>query len=592
MSWFASFGVAALTAMVGLVVGGVIANLCVSWYSISSFEGGSGYFVVAMALIGGLAGFVIGMIASRYIAASATPGFWRALGTAVGAVLTLGIVIALPARLLADVPPEIDGETLLVAFELKWPASQTTDPRTTPGLPVSYLRSSAGHVVRKSERGAFFLEDARQEDGRWVAGGGTYIFTNRGQRVLDVSIGDSTLAGFILPMKSPTSSHREWSEWFPRPRDGAPALPDGFRLRYKVIKASEPLRVQRVGPFEVRTSTTYFYQANDNPGVAGYSSFAISYRGKPVEGLQGAQYVGVIPGERTGLVVHGGEGTQSGNCELLVDDGGTLNRTPAGDCVAPVTANVLTSDAAAYAESQASIAVRGWVDFQTFRKPGMYRIDHSVIDTRTLRVIPFELPTEPWFPQRSFGLLDVSPDERSVAWFAYRNGDQDGWIGVTDYHANHSYAYEIDRARMRYNEPKDLDPEWIRHHFQWVKGAGGVDSMVPRTDFIPKPYTASVDLSPEGEPTAIYLRPAGEPLRAAMTALLSTELGGTRAPDKLDGYQHIVMFDGVEVDLSVVESAGFVSISTYDKDKSVIRRIADGVNRALATGRYDSLFRQ
>lgn len=593
MNWLASFGVAALTAVVGLVASGVIANFCVSWYRISSFEGGSGYFVVGLALVGGFAGFVIGMVAARYIAASATPGFWRALGTSIGVVLALGILIALPARFLADVPPEIDGETLLVAFELKWPESQSTDPRTMPGLPESYLRSSSGHVVRVSERGPFFLEDAHQVDGRWVAGGGARIFTNRGERILDVRIGDSTLAGFIMPMKgSPGPKHREWSEWFPPARDGAPALPDGFRYRFKVIKASEPLRVQQVGPFEVKTRAGYFYEAMENPRVAAFSTFALSYRGTPVEALQSAQYVGAIPGERAALIVHDGESTQLGNCEVLVDEGGTLKRTPAGKCMAPVTPRVLTSDPAVYAASQGANATRGWLDNVSFVNPAMYRLDEAVIDTRNLTVTPFSLPSEPWFPQASYGLLDVSPDERSVAWFAYRNGDQDGYIGITDFHANHSYAYEIDRARMRYNEPKDLNPEWVRYHFRWVKGAEGVDSLVPRTDFIPKPYVASFDLSPEGEPTAIYLRPAGEPLRAAMTDLLSTELGGRRAPDKLDGHQNIVVFDGKEVNLSVVESAGFVAISTYDDDKSMMKRIADGVNRALATGKYDSLFRQ
>ncbi|MBC7896975.1 MAG: hypothetical protein H7066_16270 [Cytophagaceae bacterium] len=593
MNWFASFGVAALTAVVGLVVSGVIANFCVSWYRISSFEGGSGYFVVGLALVGGFAGFVIGMIAARYIAASATPGFWRALGTSIGVVLALGILIALPARILADVPPQIDGETLLVAFELKWPESQSTDPRTMSGLRESYLRSSSGRVVRKSERGAFFLEDAQQVDGRWVAAGGARIFTNRGERVLDVRVGDSTLAGFILPMKgSPGPSHREWSEWFPRPRDGAPALPDGFRLRFKVIKASEPLRVQQVGPFEVKTAAGYFYEAMGNTRVAAYSTFMVSYRGAPVEGLQESQWVGAIPGERAALVVHDGESTQTGNCELLVDDGGTLKRTPTGRCMVPVTPKVLTSDPAAYAASQGANATRGWLDLVSFQAPAMYRIDDAVIDTRTLTVTPFELPTEPWFPQSSFGLLDVSPDERSVAWFAYRNGDQDGYIGVTDFHANHSYAHEIDRSRMRYNEPKDIDPAWVRYHFKWVKGAEGVDSLVPRTDFIPKPYVAQLEVTREGSYTGLYLRPAGEPLRAAITDLLTTELGGTRAPDQTDGYQQVVLFDGKEVQLAVVESGGFVSVSMYRADSALMQRIADGVNRALATGRYDSLFRQ
>ena len=67
MSWLASFGVAIATGLLGMVVSGVVANLAVEWYRVSSFEGGSGYFVVGLALVWLIAGAVIGLGVARLL---------------------------------------------------------------------------------------------------------------------------------------------------------------------------------------------------------------------------------------------------------------------------------------------------------------------------------------------------------------------------------------------------------------------------------------------------------------------------------------------------------------------------------------------
>ena len=130
MSWLASFLVALLAAAIGLVLGGVIAAGAVSWYRISSFEGASGYFVVGMALLGFVAAFVIGLVASRIVAASAHPGAWRAIGWSQLTVIGIAAIVAGIARFSADVPPKLNGEELLLAVEIRWPATQTASPAT------------------------------------------------------------------------------------------------------------------------------------------------------------------------------------------------------------------------------------------------------------------------------------------------------------------------------------------------------------------------------------------------------------------------------------------------------------------------------
>ena len=123
MSWPSSFFVAVLTGVVGLLVSGVIASLAASWYRVPSFEAQSAAFMVSLAILGLIGGFVIGLVTSRVVAGGADPGFLKALGTSQGVLLGIIAVVGVTARLLSDVPPTIDGEALMLTVEVRWPAA-------------------------------------------------------------------------------------------------------------------------------------------------------------------------------------------------------------------------------------------------------------------------------------------------------------------------------------------------------------------------------------------------------------------------------------------------------------------------------------
>ena len=55
MHWITCFFLSLPIAALGLLGGGFIGNACVRWYRVSSFEGGSGYFVIGLALLGAVA---------------------------------------------------------------------------------------------------------------------------------------------------------------------------------------------------------------------------------------------------------------------------------------------------------------------------------------------------------------------------------------------------------------------------------------------------------------------------------------------------------------------------------------------------------
>ncbi len=117
MGWTASMVVGLITALLACVLAGWIASLYADWYQMSSFEGASGYFIVGMALLGFLAGLALGIVVSRFVTSAAGKGCFRALGTSDAIVAGLSLVISGTARLLADIPPKLDGDTLHLAVE-------------------------------------------------------------------------------------------------------------------------------------------------------------------------------------------------------------------------------------------------------------------------------------------------------------------------------------------------------------------------------------------------------------------------------------------------------------------------------------------
>src|SRR5262245_32512129 len=121
MNWLSSIFVSILSGITGLFLAGVVASACVAWYHITSREGASGYVVLFTALGGGLAVLFIVLVTARMMATSYGPGFVKELGGALGVILAIACVSALLCRLLADVPPKIDGKQLNLEVEFRFP---------------------------------------------------------------------------------------------------------------------------------------------------------------------------------------------------------------------------------------------------------------------------------------------------------------------------------------------------------------------------------------------------------------------------------------------------------------------------------------
>lgn len=240
MGWLLSIVVAILAGAAGLVGAGAVATACVRWYRISSFEGGSGYFVIGIGLAGAVAGAILGLVIARVVAAGEAPSFFRAFSWSLGAVAGITGIAAMVSFVLADIPPALDGRPLRLDVELRLPVGEAL-----PAGAVSLeLASVSGGTRRSAESGTVAIAAARQENGRWIVPGSVPLVTQRGDRALGIEFGGQRREGFLIPVPArPGSEYLQWSEWGPRPPAGSPPWPDtrmSYRFRVQPIESPPP----------------------------------------------------------------------------------------------------------------------------------------------------------------------------------------------------------------------------------------------------------------------------------------------------------------------------------------------------------------
>lgn len=120
MSWLASIGVSMLSAIIAGAIGLGIGLACVRWYSISSFEGKSGFFVVAVIPVAILIGLITSLVTARMESPESTPLFGEVLLRSGASLAGLAVLIALFAWLLSP-KTEHDDEVAIAPQEVPAP---------------------------------------------------------------------------------------------------------------------------------------------------------------------------------------------------------------------------------------------------------------------------------------------------------------------------------------------------------------------------------------------------------------------------------------------------------------------------------------
>lgn len=241
MNWMQSIAIGVLTGVVGCVGAGFVGSLCARWYRISSFEGASGYYVVMIALLGAIVGLVGGIICSRFVPVTGGATFMKGLGVATGGMTGLLVVVLIVCRLAADLAPEMDGQSLELAVEIRCPEGFTFPVALNEYGAFANVGLSTG---RRQPTGKIRLEEAKQIDGRWLVPATVPLETSVSRKYFRAYFNKENDAFFGLALRGhPNESDLEWSNWIEggwNANEPEPAPEKKFKLRYRVHKIVPP----------------------------------------------------------------------------------------------------------------------------------------------------------------------------------------------------------------------------------------------------------------------------------------------------------------------------------------------------------------
>jgi hypothetical protein len=293
MTWIATFATGLLSAVCGAFVVACLGGLCANWYRISSFEGGSGYFVVGLGLLGAISGFIVGVICSRLVVEGAEAHFLKGLGIALGTVCAVTLVAGVLAYLAADHPPKIDGRSLELEVELRTPREYPRLSKQEEFTPsVGILR----HGNNKSGgSGRFDLDKSRQEDGSWIVPATCSLITSYPQKMIWVSLEKQTSLYFDIRLAGhPTKADMNWTEWY----DVSSIYKDsvwskeagktGFKVRYRVRLEELPppgRSAEEIATEKATRDQAEFEQLNADAPIRSWLRYT---RGTPPERLKTA----------------------------------------------------------------------------------------------------------------------------------------------------------------------------------------------------------------------------------------------------------------------------------------------------------------
>ena len=412
MGWLATLFVAVVTAAFSALLSGMTASRVVDWYRIAATQG-SAYFVIYTTLGGALLGLLLGAAVARLLFRSTGAPLGWAVATALTITLVLAVIVASTSRWLADVPPTLNGEKLMLLVEMRWPQGAESPPTTDGALGALELGALAAGRLRTSKQGPLWTQDAHLQDGHWTVPGAVEVFTNRGTRVLSITTTTGRTSTVTLPMQgSPQPSHLDWSAWLPWPMPDGVVQAEGFSYRFKVVVRSAPSRTETLGAFQVETIASAFYVGDTHKGQPVFGAtaqFALHYKGRPLTlalGLDAnempttidrVEAVATLPGLPTALLVRVEPATQPPSCWMLVDQLAGLRQTRVSGCELQLSAEPLTNDPAWLAAARERKVVLGRIDRQTFMHPGAYLFEEAVFDSalRTLRSIDSMPPCSP-----------------------------------------------------------------------------------------------------------------------------------------------------------------------------------------------------
>jgi hypothetical protein len=588
MIWLSLLVIPVLSAALAAFLAGEVASLAVRWYRITSREGASGYFVVSIGLLGLVAGLLIGVVVCAVVRPESFERLGLAAALSIGVIVLVALIAAISSRLLADVPPTIDGESLLLRVEVRQPIAGITARPAGPGLIM--LGSLKGRTVRKSVRGPLWAEEASDAAGFRISSGVVEVFTSRGKRLLMIDPGSGETMGYFLPLPAlPGRKSFNWSEWLPKtPTRAGPGSQLGYRFR--IQKHYDPIRRETVGSFEILTIAESFADTaiNGRPAVQTNERFQIFHNGSIVAGKRGdsrlpdLNLAATFQGQ-TAILVNHIDPSCSCSLRLITESNGApVVQAVAGSSYDPILVDLDPGAA------PLPVPRRNRIHFS---HSGLLRVgQNGVLDTRTLALHRFTLPAG-MIEQAPLRSLALSPDQRTFVGLVTVCGSNSPALAATDYVGGQTDILPIDRMRMRYLAQSQIDPAWVDHHFCWVRNSTGIDSLIQRESFEALQFRGIVEQGTDGN-WRYVLHGAREGIRPIILDVLVGQLGGRPAPPVANSSEQSIQLEGSEASLFWGREYGGLLMLRMPKeaDLEFTRKIARAIDAELATGRHDSMF--
>jgi MFS family permease len=229
--------IAFLTAVAGGILSVVASLYLTELYHVSNFEGGRGMLIFfALAPLGLIVGFIIGLVVALRSRGIGFGGFAKAQGIALAIALGLAAIVSGIFYLAADHPPKLDGKRLALEFELKVPPALKLPAQPS----VQTLHASLYANDRDNRYALLGYDQIASHDGYVFVPGKASLLSQTFNRDLLVSIESEGGASQFIKLKlaaKPRKEDEAWSDWIVATEraDLSPVPePERIAVRYRV----------------------------------------------------------------------------------------------------------------------------------------------------------------------------------------------------------------------------------------------------------------------------------------------------------------------------------------------------------------------
>lgn len=361
-----------------------------------------------------------------------------------------------------------------------------------------------------------------------------------------------------------------------------------------------PDTVEVFGPFEVVTHyRRYLTGWNEGPvHRTVHETWSMRYRSRPfaVEGKAGARdgearlyenpaAVITFPSPEPALVIVVGDPPDAGFYYLVHERDGEAVTRLLGPTSGGVSADWLDAPPGAAQQERNLYRHRGRLEGGRWLLLG----NLAVLDTRTLECHALRMPDGVYLDNLKPPVA-LAPDAGSFVRLGHIPGPENTpRLVVFNIDRETAVVLPVDRSRMRYCDPGEIDADWLDHHFVWTTAVDGQLVLAERQGFTPLPYRGVLSpRTPDGY-RAYNLQPVKPAMLDRFLVFLENEFRAERLPRDEHSVSDTLRVGPDEIHVMLLKDS--LGVFMYrETDTRPVEEIAVAFDALLRTGELDNLF--